>query len=98
MERIQSQVLYFTPHVNGKKGCYQLSQDISLKFHIKSLYYSGSAPKYSNMSEKDFSEYKNNVQKKFKANEIPLLVATKAFGSECYIMQTKCKMNKKRYI
>lgn len=73
--------IIFTPHVNGKKGCYQLSQDISLKFHIKSLYYSGSAPKYSNMSEKDFSEYKNNVQKKFKANEIPLLVATKAFGS-----------------
>ena len=75
--------IIFTPHVNGKKGCYQLSQAINLEFNIKSFYYGGKVPRYNKrniMSEEKFNEYRNNVQKDFKLNKIPLLVATKAFG------------------
>ncbi len=72
--------IIFTPHVNGKKGCYEISEEISCKFNVKCPYYSGSVPKKSYMSEEEFSKYKSNVQTSFKLNKVSLLVATKAFG------------------
>ena len=75
--------IIFTPTVNGTKGCYGLSRDINNKFKINSEFYSGEAPKIRKvpiMDSKKFNNYKNEVQNKFKINQIPLLVSTKAFG------------------
>jgi len=138
--------LVFTPHVNGEFGCYDISNNLNLKFGRQVKWYSGEVPTknisidisveesndrdvvsqivkrrivelYPNsleteineilrnyrypvistnrsnsnrrsielgkipvLSDKLFKEYKNDVQKKFKFNTFPLMVATKAFG------------------
>lgn len=75
--------IIFTPTVNGKKGCYPLSQNLSEHFNKEIKYYAGSMPKIEDQSifsEKEFEEYKQNVQQEFKANRFTLLAATKAFG------------------
>lgn len=75
--------IIFTPTVNGKSGCYPLSQSLSKYFKTNIKYYSGSIPKIEKrpiMGEKEFDEYKKTVQKEFKNNEFSLLTATKAFG------------------
>jgi len=75
--------IIFTPTVNGKNGCYQLSLKLREHFEIDIKYYSGSIPKVNQtpiMGEKKFNEYKQSVQKEFKNNEFSLLTATKAFG------------------
>lgn len=75
--------IIFTPNVNGKRGCYQISQEINNKFKVNSNYYSGKSPeKYRKpiMDTKAYTKHKNIVQENFKNNKIPLLVATKAFG------------------
>lgn len=75
--------IIFTPHVNGARGCYTLSNKLSSSLNINVKYYSGSVPKPNGnaiMTEKDFDEYKRSVQDGFKNNEFLLLTATKAFG------------------
>ena len=79
--------IIFTPHVNGKKGCPPLSNDINKKYGQVSNYFSGSVPKEGKgndkhliMSEEEYRKRKKKVQSLYKKNEIPLLVATKAFG------------------
>jgi ATP-dependent DNA helicase RecQ len=75
--------LIFTPHVNGKLGCYKLSQEITSKFKINAKWYSGKIPKKNKtpiMSRGSFDNYKKKVQDEFQDNKFPLLVATKAFG------------------
>lgn len=77
--------LIFTPHVNGKYGCYPLSQKISSdsEFSDMARYYSGEVPKIKGqqiMDDKKFAEYKIKVQNEFQENEFPIMVATKAFG------------------
>lgn len=75
--------IVFTPTVNGKNGCYPLSLKLSEHFQTNIKYYSGSVPKVEQrpiMGDKEFDEYKKNVQKEFKNNGFSLLTATKAFG------------------
>lgn len=75
--------IIFTPTVNGKKGCYPLSLTLSEHFNTEIKYYSGSIPKTDRqpiMGDKEFDEYKRQVQEEFKANNFTLLAATKAFG------------------
>ncbi len=75
--------IIFTPHVNGARGCYTLSNKLSNSLGIDVKYYSGSVPKTNRqaiMKEKDFDVYKRSVQDGFKNNEFTLLAATKAFG------------------
>lgn len=79
--------IVFTPHVNGQYGCYNLLNKLSQMklFQGKIAFYSGEAPKQkwirgSVFNDKDFNEYKKEVQEKFKNNKIPLLLTTKAFG------------------
>jgi ATP-dependent DNA helicase RecQ len=75
--------IIFTPTVNGPKGCYKLSQELSNNFEEDVRYYSGSVPKIAQrpvMSSEQFNEYKLQVQNDFKNNEFSLLAATKAFG------------------
>jgi ATP-dependent DNA helicase RecQ len=75
--------IIFTPTVNGKNGCYQLSVDLSQTFNTEVKYYSGSVPainKLPVMKDKDYDIYKKQVQNDFKQNMFSLLTATKAFG------------------
>lgn len=75
--------IIFTRSVNGKTGCYQLANDLSTRYGKKVCWYSGKAPEINKkrvMNDNAFNKYKRNVQKAFKNNEFPLLVATKAFG------------------
>jgi ATP-dependent DNA helicase RecQ len=85
--------LIFTPNVNGAYGCYYISNHINTIYQNKSSFYSGQIPTrpiYNNygtrtgsqpaMSNEQFKEHKINVQKAFKNDHIPILVATKAFG------------------
>ncbi len=75
--------IIFTPTVNGKKGCYPLSLTLSEHFKTEIKYYSGSIPKTDRkpiMGNKEFDEYKRQVQEEFKVNNFTLLTATKAFG------------------
>jgi ATP-dependent DNA helicase RecQ len=75
--------IIFTPTVNGKKGCYPLSLVLSEHFQTEIKYYSGSVPKTDGrpiMGDKEYDEYKKQVQQEYRANEFTLLTATKAFG------------------
>ena len=75
--------IIFTPTVNGRNGCYPLSQRLSEQFGTEIRFYSGSVPKIDRqpiMSETQFDEYKKTVQSEFKKNKFSLLTATKAFG------------------
>ena len=75
--------IIFTPTVNGPKGCYKLSQELSNYFETDVRYYSGSVPRIAKrlvMPNEQFNDYKLQVQSDFKENKFPLLTATKAFG------------------
>jgi ATP-dependent DNA helicase RecQ len=75
--------IIFTPTVNGQRGCYPLSLKLSEYLNKEIKYYSGSVPKIDGnyiMSEKQFDDYKKQVQTDFKQNKFSLLTATKAFG------------------
>ena len=75
--------IIFTPTVNGRNGCYPLSQKLSEKFGTEIRFYSGSVPKIDRqpiMSETEFEEYRKTVQSEFKKNNFSLLTATKSFG------------------
>lgn len=75
--------IIFTRSVNGQNGCYKLANDLSARYGTKVYWYSGKVPEINKrrlMTDKAFNKYKNEVQKAFKNNAFPLLVATKAFG------------------
>lgn len=86
--------LVFTPHVNGPYGCYEVSNRLKGMVNGKANFYSGQVPmikerdeqgkltgrKLPVMKEKDFNEYKKQVQLDFKKDKYTLLAATKAFG------------------
>lgn len=75
--------IIFTPTVNGQKGCYQLSLSLSEYFSTNVWYYSGQIPKTDGnpvMTQKEFDEYKKEIQYKYRNNEFTFLAATKAFG------------------
>ncbi len=84
--------LIFTPHKQGKFGCYDLSNEISRTYNADVRWFSGEVPTKSYyefgrkvaeepvMDIKKFDKYKMDVQKDFQENKFPLLVATKAFG------------------
>lgn len=72
--------IIFTSFVNGQNGCYELASQLNTAIDIDTRYYSGSAPKKSRLSNRDFDKYKREVQDDFKHNRYNLLTATKAFG------------------
>lgn len=79
--------IVFTPHVNGDFGAYNIANQLSAKFQTQVGYFSGDVPvtrkdgkKIPAMLPEEFQRYKAQVQRSFKKNEFPLLVATKAFG------------------
>jgi ATP-dependent DNA helicase RecQ len=75
--------IIFTPTVNGRNGCYPLSQKLTEHLKKEVKFYAGSVPTIDQqpiMSDKDFDKYKKDVQVEFKQNIFTLLTATKAFG------------------
>ncbi len=83
----EKSAIIFTPNVNGQFGCYPVSSFLNTLYQDKSNWYSGKIPQINQngikidlMEEAEFKKHKENVQQKFKNNEYPLLVATKAFG------------------
>ena len=75
--------IIFTPTVNGRSGCYPLSERLSNVLDSEVNYYSGSIPRIDGgeiMKSNEFDLYKNRIQDGFKKNEFSLLTATKAFG------------------
>ncbi len=71
--------LIFVPHVNGPFGVLDVAEKIRKELRIPVKVYSGTRPK-NWQGNNDFEEEKEQSQKEFKNNEVPLLVATKAFG------------------
>ena len=90
----EKSALIFTPNVNGAVGCYLISNYLNTLFPNKSKWYAGDIPKVDEydengnrtgrklplMSQEEFKKYRESVQKDFKKDKYPLLVATKAFG------------------
>ena len=75
--------IIFTPTVNGRSGCYSLSEKLSNVLDAEVNYYSGKIPRINGneiMSSNEFDSYKRRIQDGFKNNEFSLLTATKAFG------------------
>lgn len=72
--------IVFTPHVNGTLGCYELYQKFEKIYPNQVGYFSGSRPKELAISDQNFEENKRDFQDKFKAGDIKLLCATKAYG------------------
>lgn len=83
----EKSTLIFTPYVNGVKGCYQLSNNLSREFPGQVAYYSGKVPEVKDetgrspiMSEAEFDKYKARIQVDFNNDKYQVLCATKAFG------------------
>ncbi|MBZ4664723.1 MAG: hypothetical protein JG776_2447 [Caloramator sp.] len=75
--------LIFTLLKNGKIGCYSIANELSRIFNIDARWYSGEVPQIKGipvLDSDEFDKYKMRVQKEYKENKFPLLVATKAFG------------------
>jgi ATP-dependent DNA helicase RecQ len=74
--------IIFTNTVNGYSGCSNIARALTNDLGFKVEFFSGSAPKINGVSQRneEFEKYKHEVQHSFKSNDLPLLVATKAFG------------------
>jgi ATP-dependent DNA helicase RecQ len=70
--------LIFCPHVNGDFGVVKQAEEIRKSLRISATCYSGAEPKTASVSI--WGETKRETARQFKNNDIPLLVATKAFG------------------
>jgi ATP-dependent DNA helicase RecQ len=93
-ETDEKAAIIFTPNVNGPYGCYSVSNHLNTIWPHKSNWYAGEAPKIDErdnsgyktgrklpvMSPDVFKRYKQDVQRNFKDNKFPFMVATKAFG------------------
>jgi len=70
--------LVFCPHVNGSFGVVEVANQISATLGIDASHYSGKKPKMR--TETEWNKVKHITAKRYKRNEFPLLVCTKAFG------------------
>jgi len=71
--------IVFCPHVNGGYGTFSTADDLKRRLKTEVGHYSGNAPKKWN-DKGSWSSAKQSAARKFKQDEVPLLVATKAFG------------------
>jgi len=68
----------FCPHVNGPFGVGQIADELAAILGIRVEMYSGGAPR--NANSRTWNDDKRAAARRFKRNQSPLLVATKAFG------------------
>lgn len=71
--------IVFTPYINGKFGCYPLSNDLGHSYKADVRCFGGDMPKKW-PGDRNWDIYKREVQDDFKDNNFALLCATKAFG------------------
>ena len=71
-------VIVFTPTINGKKGTDPTARELGKHLRIRIETYSGRPPK--GIPEDQWNNVKMANAKKFKHNEISVLVATNAYG------------------
>jgi ATP-dependent DNA helicase RecQ len=70
--------IIFCPHIGGRYGVVQIADEINVDLGISTRFYCGTAPKGWDTTR--HHRYKRESETKFKKNEVPLLVATSAFG------------------
>ena len=70
--------IVFCPHVNGQYGVVQVAESLARLTGRPSAVYAGSAPR--NYDAAVWESVKRENARRFKSNETPLLVSTKAFG------------------
>ncbi len=83
IETTDKACLIFTPNVNGEYGCYTIANKLNTLYENKVNWFSGKSPEKNKrpiMNKEEFTRHKLQVQKDFKQNVYPILVATKAFG------------------
>lgn len=68
--------IIFCPYVNGHFGVHYIANNICGHGN----YYSGKKPRFEDMDYNEWKEYKIEIQRRFKYNEIQEIVATKAMG------------------
>lgn len=71
--------LIFCPNVNGTYGVVEVAALLT-RAGIDAEYYAGTKPKSFYGSEDEWKGYKRLVERRFKRDELSVLVATKAFG------------------
>jgi ATP-dependent DNA helicase RecQ len=76
--RLTRSGLIFCPTVNGQHGVLEAAQAVSSAIGYQPPVYSGGVPR--GRSESAWSEEKRENARRFKENEQPVLVTTKAFG------------------
>ena len=75
--------IIFTPTVNGRNGCYNISNKLRNRYPIQIAWYAGESPKDQGRpiyATNVLNDYKQQVQKDFKDDKYQILCATKAFG------------------
>lgn len=70
--------LVFCPHVDGEFGVVEVCSRVRQELGIDTAYYGGKTP--SSWSPDIWLGTKQSVARRFKHNELPLLICTKAFG------------------
>jgi ATP-dependent DNA helicase RecQ len=70
--------LIFVPHANGAHGVQAVAEVISKETGSEVLIYSGQAPKH--VDRRAWESSKREAARRFMADEVPLMVSTKAFG------------------
>ena len=70
--------IVFCPHVNGQYGVAEIAEQVSRTIGRPTAIYSGSAPR--KFRRGNWEKRKRENARRFKENEIGLLVSTKAFG------------------
>ena len=70
--------IVFVPTVNGRTGIDEVVSVVKTSVRNPVTFYSGKAPK--SVENEDWDRAKRQNARKFKQNEVPVLVATKAFG------------------
>jgi ATP-dependent DNA helicase RecQ len=71
--------LIFCPNVNGSYGVVDVAGSLA-GAGIDAAYYAGTRPKSFYGSDSDWKAYKRQTERRFKRDELSVLVATKAFG------------------
>jgi ATP-dependent DNA helicase RecQ len=72
--------IVFTPHVNGPYGVADVAELLASVVGYRPTVYAGSPPRRFGIDGREWGHEKRRNAERFKANDVPTLVATKSFG------------------
>lgn len=72
--------IIFVPTVRGKNGIEEIAHEVGQTIPVEITLFSGRSPHRQLRNDSNWDQIKRNNASKFKQNEIPVLVATKAYG------------------